>query len=323
MVHANPLPWWSRPASRFNTWLLRLGLRIGTQHILSVPGRKTGRMRSTPVSLVTLDGQRYVVSGEGLDWVANARAAGSGDLFRAGRRERIRLTELPVDARRPVLRAFWHQVPHGRPFIARFFGLAPDAGPGDFEAAASRCPVFRLEPATGSESEQSHQEIDSMPISITRTFLAGVAGGLAFWMVTALTFVLVGSGLDQASGPLVDPRIQSPKLLAVWTELEPLPLFATAPHLILLGYTLFGVAYAFLLRSVQAAWPGGRWPRVWRLAVVIWALSCLFFEFLGPLNLLGEPVPLVALELAFWSAAAIVEASILVGLLSVSPASSR
>jgi hypothetical protein len=134
MAHAKPLPWWSRPASRFNTWLLRLGLRIGTQHVLSVPGRKTGRMRSTPVSLVTLENTRYVVSGEGLAWVANARAAGWGELLRAGRRERIRLTELPVDERRRVLRAFWHQVPHGRPFIARFFGLPADAGPDDFEA---------------------------------------------------------------------------------------------------------------------------------------------------------------------------------------------
>lgn len=146
MAHAKPLPWWSRPASRLNTWLLRLGLRIGTQHVLSVPGRKTGRMRSTPVSLVTLENARYVVSGEGLAWVANARAAGWGELLRAGRRERIRLTELPVDERRRVLRAFWHQVPHGRPFIARFFGLPADAGPDDFEAAAPRCPVFRLDP---------------------------------------------------------------------------------------------------------------------------------------------------------------------------------
>ena len=146
MAHAAALPWWSRPASRLNTLLLRIGLRIGTQHILSVRGRKSGRWRSTPVSLVTLDDARYVVSGEGLAWVANARAAGWGELFRAGQRERVTLNELPVEARRRVLRAFWHQVPHGRPFIARFFGLARDAGPDDFESAAPRCPVFRLEP---------------------------------------------------------------------------------------------------------------------------------------------------------------------------------
>jgi hypothetical protein len=44
-----------------------------------------------------------------------------------------------------ILRAFWHQVPQGRPFIARLFGLASDATADDFEAAAPRCPVFRVE----------------------------------------------------------------------------------------------------------------------------------------------------------------------------------
>jgi hypothetical protein len=101
-------------------------------------------MRSTPVSLVTVDGSRYIVSGEGLAWVKNVRAAGRAELFRAGRTEAVTLTELGADDRGPILRAFWHQVPHGRPFIARFFGLAPDASADDFEAAAPRCPVFRV-----------------------------------------------------------------------------------------------------------------------------------------------------------------------------------
>jgi hypothetical protein len=82
-------------------------------------------MRSTPVSLVTLDGVHYVVSGEGLSWVKNARAAGWAELYRAGRRERVSLTELPADEHGPILRAFWQQVPQGRPFIARLSGLAP------------------------------------------------------------------------------------------------------------------------------------------------------------------------------------------------------
>jgi deazaflavin-dependent oxidoreductase (nitroreductase family) len=138
------LPWWLGLASRLNLLLLRMGLRIGTQHILSVRGRKTGRRRSTPISLVTVDGDRYIVSGEGLGWVQNVRAAGRADLSRAGRTERVALTELPRPDRGPILRAFWHQVPHGRPFIARFFGLPPNAGADDFEAAP-RCPVFRVD----------------------------------------------------------------------------------------------------------------------------------------------------------------------------------
>ena len=39
--------------------------------------------------------------------------------------------ELPPGDPAPILRAFWHQVPQGRPFIARLFGLAPDASADD------------------------------------------------------------------------------------------------------------------------------------------------------------------------------------------------
>jgi deazaflavin-dependent oxidoreductase (nitroreductase family) len=129
-----------------NALLLRLGLPIGTQHVLTVTGRRSGRRRSTPVSVVTLGGDRFLVSGERVAWVVNVRAAGQVELARGRRSENLGVTELPVDARGPVLRAFWQQVPHGRPFIARILGLAPDAGADDFEAAAPRCPVFRLDP---------------------------------------------------------------------------------------------------------------------------------------------------------------------------------
>ena len=94
-----------------------------------------------------------------------------------------------------------------------------------------------------------------------------------------------------------------------------MPLFVTAPHVMLLGYVLFGVGHAVLFRSVAAAWPEGAAPRAWRLAVVIWSLSCVFFEFLGPFNLLGEPLGLVALELGFWAAAALAEATVVVAIL--------
>jgi hypothetical protein len=124
MAPANPLPWWLGPASRLNLLVLRLGLRIGTQHILSVPGRNTGRMRSTP--RVASHTRRRPV-----------RRLWRG-LLRARRRERVSLTELPPDERGPILRAFWHQAPAGRSFIARLFGLAPDASADDFEAAAPR-----------------------------------------------------------------------------------------------------------------------------------------------------------------------------------------
>ena len=128
-----------------NLFLIRAGLEVGSQHILSIPGRKTGVMRSIPVSLVTLDGVRYAIAGDGLEWPKNARAAGHGTLERGRRTERVRLTEIPPDQRGRVLRAFWHQVRGGRRFVAEMFGLHADAGADDFERAGERLPVFRID----------------------------------------------------------------------------------------------------------------------------------------------------------------------------------
>ena len=50
------LPWWLKSANRVVIALNRLGLAVGTQHVLSIPGRKTGKLRSTPVSLLTVNG---------------------------------------------------------------------------------------------------------------------------------------------------------------------------------------------------------------------------------------------------------------------------
>ena len=44
------LPGWLKPANRLIIALQRLGLSVGTMHLISVPGRKSGKLRTTPVS---------------------------------------------------------------------------------------------------------------------------------------------------------------------------------------------------------------------------------------------------------------------------------
>jgi hypothetical protein len=106
--------------------LNRMGLAVGTQHILSIAGRKTGRLRSTPVSLLTVDGKRYIVTGMETHWAKNARAAGWGLLSRGRKRERVALVEEPVDERAPVLREFPRPVRGGVQFFERMLGLPND-----------------------------------------------------------------------------------------------------------------------------------------------------------------------------------------------------
>jgi len=63
--------------------LTRLGLGASYRHILTVPGRKTGRLYSIPVDIIELDDQRWLVAGYGpANWVRNVRAAGEVTLSR-------------------------------------------------------------------------------------------------------------------------------------------------------------------------------------------------------------------------------------------------
>ena len=81
------LPGWLPWVNRLVMVLQRLGLKTGTIHVLSLPGRISGRLRTTPVSLLSVAGQRYIVAGlDDADWVRNARAAGWG-ILRYGRSE--------------------------------------------------------------------------------------------------------------------------------------------------------------------------------------------------------------------------------------------
>ena len=115
------------------------------------------------------------------------------------------------------------------------------------DARAGHGPSVALPAGASRDSPARSTQVKS---SVSRTPVAGAAGGATFWAATFLTFVLVGSG------PLFDPARQSPKLIAVWTELQPLPRLSTAPHVVLLEYILFATGHAFLLRLV--ARPGRR-----------------------------------------------------------------
>lgn len=137
------LPGWLKFANRCIILLNRLGVGFGTWYILSVAGRKSGKMRSTPVSVLHINGQRYVVTGSETQWVKNARKVGRGIIARGRKQEPVLLVELPVEERGPILREFPRQVPHGVQFFERLLNMPGD--PDALAAAAPRCPVFRLD----------------------------------------------------------------------------------------------------------------------------------------------------------------------------------
>ncbi len=113
--------------------------------VLTVPGRRSGRPRSTPLTVLEKDGQRYVVGGfPAADWIRNVRAAGGGTLAVAGVEEPVRLVELDVDEARPIMREWPVVAPRGVEMM-RDAGVVADTTPDELEKAAGICPVFRIE----------------------------------------------------------------------------------------------------------------------------------------------------------------------------------
>jgi deazaflavin-dependent oxidoreductase (nitroreductase family) len=121
--------------------LARMGLGPRTLHLLTVPGRTSGRPWSTPVTLVEVGGERWLVAPYGVrNWVLNARAAGRVELRRGRRREKLEIEELEPGAAVPVLREYYRRHRVTRPF----FGVSLDAPHEAWVAEAPGHPVFRL-----------------------------------------------------------------------------------------------------------------------------------------------------------------------------------
>ena len=140
-----------------------------------------------------------------------------------------------------------------------------------------------------------------------KIFFPGLAGGLALNAGMLLTFRTLGFGWN-GGGILLDQSIQSKKLIAVWTEIEPIPLVVSDPTLIISGLILFGFIHAFIYSLCAPAWPQGVCARAWRMSALLFSLSFLFWEFFTPFNMFGEPLMLIGLELVFWAAIAMAEA---------------
>ncbi|MQY22800.1 nitroreductase/quinone reductase family protein [Nocardia macrotermitis] len=130
------------------TRLQRLGIAFGPMQLLTVTGRRSGRLLTFPIAVNELDGGRYIFQAfPKAAWVANVRAADTVTLTRGRKSTTARLVELPVEQRGPVLRDLVATSPSsvGTRFVTT--GLAEESTPDGVAAAAARIAVFRVEPA--------------------------------------------------------------------------------------------------------------------------------------------------------------------------------
>lgn len=135
----------ARAMNALSAWLSSRGvLSRGRDVTLEVTGRVSGKTIHVPVVLADHDGRRYLVSmlGEEANWVRNVRAAGGVAVLVRGEREQVRLVEVPVAERAPVLRRYLDVAPGARPHLP----VSRHAPLEQFEQIAAAVPVFRVEP---------------------------------------------------------------------------------------------------------------------------------------------------------------------------------
>lgn len=123
--------------------LTRMGMSVYGSRVLAVQGRKSGEWRTVPVNLLDHDGAQYLVAPRGeTQWVRNLRVRGTGELRVGRRRQTFRATELPDDAKPPVLRAYLRKWAFE---VKVFFeGVGADAPEAELRRIAPAYPVFRI-----------------------------------------------------------------------------------------------------------------------------------------------------------------------------------
>jgi hypothetical protein len=110
---------------------------------LEVRGRTSGRSVHVPLVTVRHRGDWYLVSmlGEQANWVRNVRAADGEAILTHGRRRPVRLVDVPVEQRAPIIKRYLLFAVGARPHM----DISWRAPVADFDLVADRYPVFRIE----------------------------------------------------------------------------------------------------------------------------------------------------------------------------------
>jgi hypothetical protein len=111
--------------------------------VLEVPGRRSGEIVRVPLAVVARNGSWYLVSmfGEKSNWVRNVRAADGHAKLIHGRRRPVRLVEVPISERAPILKRYLLVAIGARPHVAVGWREPLSA----FEEIAPNLPVFRVD----------------------------------------------------------------------------------------------------------------------------------------------------------------------------------
>jgi len=122
--------------------LIGLGLGFSYNYLLQVRGRKSGKLYSTPIDLLEMNGKKFLVAPRGrTQWVRNAEAAGEVTLKKGSSRQRYQLRALSEPEKLDVLKAYLDRFQRE---VQRFFPVAAGSPPQAFVPVAENYPAFEL-----------------------------------------------------------------------------------------------------------------------------------------------------------------------------------
>jgi len=125
-------------------FLVGLGLGFSHSYLLQVRGRKSGKIYSTPVDLLKLNGKQFLVAPRGrTQWVRNAEAAGEIILKKGSAQKRYGLRVLSEAEKLPILKAYLDSF---KSEVQRYFPVAAGSPPEAFSQLSQSYPAFELLP---------------------------------------------------------------------------------------------------------------------------------------------------------------------------------
>lgn len=140
-----------RAFNRCFGFLVGLGLGLKHNYLLQVRGRKSGKLYSTPIDLLEMDGKRFLVAPRGrTQWVRNAEVAGEVTLKRGSFRQSFRLRAIPDPEKPALLKAYLDRY---KTTVQRYFPVPAGSDVQAFASIAANHPVFELSDPRTSSSE--------------------------------------------------------------------------------------------------------------------------------------------------------------------------
>jgi deazaflavin-dependent oxidoreductase (nitroreductase family) len=143
--------------------LIAAGMPTGAPNILlTVCGRRSGKLYAIPVSLLEFEGRRFVQASYGAaGWAANLRAAGEATITDQGGSVPVQAVELPPEEAAAILRRALEPYrqsrllrallgPRWRPPVALLgqYRIRVDETHEEYVAEARRHPLFELRPTS-------------------------------------------------------------------------------------------------------------------------------------------------------------------------------